>query len=157
MDRDGLVPDALDRDHADTEAGRARRHLELSHDLWHVVTGFGPDLPGELGLQAFYVAQVPAFLSLPAIAAGLLHILIRRPADYARAMDAISEGWQRGRRAANLVGLDWNSVLSWDLQELRRELGVEAYPGVPSSALRPRSYPPARADRVAYVAPRSAS
>lgn len=127
MDRDGLVPDVLDRSHPDTEEGRVRRHFELSHDLWHVVTGFGPELAGELGLQAFYLAQAPTFLSLPAIAAGLLHVLIYCPETYAGVMDAIAEGWRSGRAARSLVGLDWHTWLDRDLACLRAELGVRAY------------------------------
>jgi ubiquinone biosynthesis protein Coq4 len=30
-----------------------------THDIWHVVTGFHTDVAGELGLQAFYLAQFP--------------------------------------------------------------------------------------------------
>ncbi len=32
-------------------------HLYQTHDIWHVVTGWGNDLPGEVGLGGFYSAQ----------------------------------------------------------------------------------------------------
>lgn len=124
MDRDGLVPDVLDHGHPDTLEGRARRHLELSHDLWHVVTGFGPDLIGELGLQAFYLAQFPAFLSFPALSAGLLHVLLYRPEDYRHVMDAIASGWTRGKEAERLVGYDWHAALSRPLAHVQEELAL---------------------------------
>lgn len=54
----GLDPAALPRRPADTDIDWLSAHLYETHDLWHVVTGFGPDVAGELGLQAFYAAQV---------------------------------------------------------------------------------------------------
>ena len=34
--------------------------LRQTHDLWHVVTGFSTDVPGELGLKAFELAKPAA-------------------------------------------------------------------------------------------------
>ncbi|UBF28996.1 hypothetical protein K9N68_14835 [Kovacikia minuta CCNUW1] len=31
--------------------------MRQTHDIWHLITGFGTDLGGELGLQAFTLAQ----------------------------------------------------------------------------------------------------
>ena len=45
------------------EVGCFLHHLYQTHDVWHVVTGWGNDLPGEVGLGGFYAAQLgsPAF------------------------------------------------------------------------------------------------
>ena len=66
MDRNGLDPASIPSLPDDDEGKYVRAHLYETHDLWHVVTGFGTDVPGELGLQAFYQAQLPG--KLPAAA-----------------------------------------------------------------------------------------
>ena len=40
-----------------TDAEYVRAHLLEVHDIWHVLTGFGTQVAGELGLQAFSLAQ----------------------------------------------------------------------------------------------------
>jgi ubiquinone biosynthesis protein COQ4 len=53
-----------------------RAHLYESHDIWHVVTGFKTDVNGELGLQAFNMAQYPSRVAAWLIAGGLLNAVL---------------------------------------------------------------------------------
>lgn len=109
---------------ASTPGERLRVHLERSHDLWHVVTGFDTDVCGELGLQAFYSAQLPGAPPVAIISAGLLNGIIRDPADLSRRLAAISLGWRYGQAVAPLLGRDWATMLDRPLDEVRAELGV---------------------------------
>lgn len=100
-------------------------HLYETHDIWHVVTGFGPDIAGELGLQAFYLAQVEGPLPLAILSAGMLNS-IGNTDDVERRMDEIVRGWQLGRKARPLFGVRWDEMWSRPLAEIRREFGVDA-------------------------------
>src|SRR5262249_14399543 len=62
MVKNRLDPAALPRRPASDPVAYASAHLFETHDVWHVVTGFDTDVPGEVGLQAFYLAQLPARL-----------------------------------------------------------------------------------------------
>ena len=99
-------------------------HLYETHDLWHVVTGFGTDVAGELGLQAFYLAQFPALLSSAILAAGLLNTTLFTPDERERRMEAITLGWRLGRAAKPFFGVAWGELMSKPLSDVRRELGV---------------------------------
>lgn len=48
-------------------------HIGETHDIWHVVTGCDTDKPGEVQLEAFYIAQIaPDRLFLALLAKNLL-------------------------------------------------------------------------------------
>lgn len=101
-----------------------RNHLRETHDLWHVVTGFDTDIPGELGLQAFYCAQVKGPLPVLILSMGLLNTLFMAMDDLDDRMTAISHGFQLGKRTKSLFGLDFRAHFERPLADLRRELGL---------------------------------
>lgn len=107
-------------------------HLRETHDIWHTATGFDVDVAGELGLQAFYLAQFRANLALLLLAMGLLNTFFFELEDRHRRMDAIARGWQLGRRARPLFGFDWSANLTTPLSEIRKSLGIEE-PMTPSA------------------------
>ena len=106
-----------------------------SHDLWHVITGYGRDLVGEAGLLSFTYSQTQnrgiGFIVLVA------YIKAGRASPEARKM--IREAYRRGKRAAWLPAADWEALLERPLEEVRTTLKVvpvEAY-----SALRSEGSP----------------
>ena len=110
----------------DADADYAVNHLRETHDLWHTVTGFGVDVAGELGLQAFYLAQIRGPVPLILLAGGLLNGLRQGPAEVARRMDLIASGWRMGREARPLFGVDWAARWDEPLDDLRTELALAA-------------------------------
>lgn len=100
-------------------------HLYDTHDVWHVVTGFGTDVAGELGLQAFYLAQFPAKLGLTLLAAGFLNTLGPGFDDRDRRMREVVRGWLLGRTSAALFGVDWDALWDVPLAEVRARLRVD--------------------------------
>lgn len=120
----GLDPDALPDLPSPDRSSYFRAHLYETHDVWHVITGFAPDVAGELGLQAFYLAQLEGPLPVAILAAGLLNTLGTLGEARAR-MDAIVRGWELGNRARPFFGVRWADLLARPLAEVRRELGVE--------------------------------
>jgi len=110
---------------ANDDADFVMAHLFESHDVWHVVTGWGNDELGEVGLGGFYLAQ----LGLPLIALMLVLILIntitRRPTTLRARMDALVAGYQMGRSAQPLFGLRWNEMWEKPIAEIRQELQLD--------------------------------
>lgn len=126
LDERGLDPEDLPHRPSNTDTEWLRAHLFETHDLWHVATGFNTDVPGEAGLQAFYLAQFPG--RLPAV---LLSIVFANTFLYAfdqteARMDAITHGWQLGKRARQLLGVRWDELWSVPLAEVRTRLGIPA-------------------------------
>ncbi len=121
----GLDPEALPLLTADDPLTYLRAHLYETHDVWHVVTGFATDVAGELGLQAFYVAQVPGRLAPALVAGGLLNAVFYQWDERDARMRAIVRGWLLGKRARPLFGARWASMWEVPLDEVRRRFGVD--------------------------------
>jgi ubiquinone biosynthesis protein Coq4 len=102
-----------------------RAHLYETHDVWHAVTGFGTDLVGELGLQAFYLAQIPSPLPSLLLAVGFLRSGIYDSELTLSFMDALIRGWRMGRSSIPFFGLRWDEMWSLPLSEVRRRVGID--------------------------------
>jgi ubiquinone biosynthesis protein Coq4 len=102
-----------------------RAHLRETHDVWHVATGFATDVAGELGLQAFYLAQFRAPLALMLLTVGQLNTLFYAMDDRDARMRAIVRGWLLGKRARSLFGYRWAESWHRPLADVRRELGID--------------------------------
>jgi ubiquinone biosynthesis protein COQ4 len=119
---DGLVEASEDWLRHDIPADRRwfADRLRDTHDLWHVVTGYGRDLVGEASLLAFTYAQTrnPGIGFIVAVA----YLRARGEARWARRL--LRDGYSRGRRAAWLPGVEWESLLDQPLARVREQLGV---------------------------------
>jgi ubiquinone biosynthesis protein COQ4 len=125
MDLAGLDPASIPTLPDDDEGKYVRAHLYETHDLWHVATGFGTDVAGELGLQAFYQAQLPGKLFPAILASGLLNTLIYSFAQRDVRLREIARGWLLGRRSRPLFGVRWNDYLALPIEEVRARLGID--------------------------------
>lgn len=126
LDARGLDPADLPRRPADDGKAWVRAHLFETHDLWHVVTGFDTDVAGELGLQAFYLAQFPARLAAAILAIGFLNTFLYAFDDRDARVDAIARGWQLGKTARPFLGVRWADLWSLPLAEVRARLNITA-------------------------------
>ncbi len=131
MRRANLDPSAIPTLTAENEGEYVFAHYYETHDIWHAVTGFGVDKAGELGLQAFYLAQGPARLSAMILAAGLLELVIgdEQFDDRERRLTEIVRGYETGRRATNLFGVRWNEFWGVPLPALRERFRLGEYRG----------------------------
>jgi ubiquinone biosynthesis protein Coq4 len=120
-----LSPEDLVLVEGQTDLDFLRNHLRETHDLWHVVTGFETDVAGELGLQAFYLAQIHGPFPVMLLAVGMLNALLRELDDAPRRVEAIARGWLLGKRAAPLFGQRWAARWEEPLEDLRRELRID--------------------------------
>ena len=124
LDARGLDPADLPRRPAADGAAWVRAHLYETHDLWHVVTGFDTDVAGELGLQAFYLAQFPARLAAAILAIGFLNTFLYKFDERDARTDAIARGWQLGKAARPFLAVRWAELRALPLTEVRAQLGV---------------------------------
>jgi ubiquinone biosynthesis protein Coq4 len=102
-----------------------RAHMFETHDVWHAVTGFSTDIAGELGLQAFYLAQLPGRFPAVLLGGGILNTALFAWEDRDARMREIVRGWLLGRRARPLFGEDWASSWSTPLEQVRARLGLD--------------------------------
>src|SRR5665213_890150 len=106
------------------DPGRAwfRTRIEASHDMRHVLTGYGIDLFGETCLLAFRFGQT-CHVGIFVFAALALPILAFR--RQRRLMPAVHEAYRRGRAAKLLDLLPWEVALERPLVEIQWEFGLE--------------------------------
>jgi len=107
------------------EVGWLLNHLYQTHDIWHVVTGWGNDLPGEVGLGAFYCAQFgsPAFFGYM-LSLIFLNVVIRR-GDLNAILAALSAGYRGGQTAEPMFGADWDELWGLPFDEVRTRFAID--------------------------------
>jgi ubiquinone biosynthesis protein COQ4 len=104
--------------------------LRDTHDLWHVLTGYGRDQAGEAANLSFTLAQSWN----PGIALIVLAGVVIGPKDLTFSWARyLFSAWRRGRRATLMTAAPYERLLPLPLEEVRRQLGIqpanEAHPG----------------------------
>lgn len=110
------------RQEADVEHEWFYDRLNVMHDLWHVLTGYGTDELGEAALVAFSQAQIPN-RSFPILLAAAVWMGPKsRDLAWPR---YLWRAWRRGRRATLLTAAPYEELLPLPVPEVRRRLGIE--------------------------------
>jgi ubiquinone biosynthesis protein COQ4 len=97
-------------------------HLQVSHDLWHVLTGYGRDAIGEMCNLAFTRVQTRNRGFRLLIWMALLAMKRERP-DLPL-WKAANEGRRMGREAKWVLEHDVEALLPLPLEEVRRRLNI---------------------------------
>ncbi|MDB5438971.1 MAG: ubiquinone biosynthesis protein [Caulobacteraceae bacterium] len=108
------------------------RRLRDSHDVWHVLTGYGPDTLGEVCLAAFSYAQT-GMMGLGLIAIGALPRFknARNGQPYGR---SVIEAYRAGRTSGWLPAENYETLFAEPLERARARLGIvppDTYASVP--------------------------
>jgi ubiquinone biosynthesis protein Coq4 len=103
--------------------------LRQCHDIWHVVTGFDTSHEGEVGLQGFSLSQLHSPMSAIALAGTSIDMLFGpyTSSTIRGTMSALAAGWEMGQRSRPLFSVDWDAHWHRPLNEVRAELGVDAF------------------------------
>jgi ubiquinone biosynthesis protein Coq4 len=101
------------------------RRTRQTHDLWHVLAKFGADIPGEVGVQAFMLAQLRSPFSALLVVVGILHSIIYKPKVFHAVIESMFEGYRMGRECQPLIGLKLEEWLEENLEHLRLRLGIQ--------------------------------
>ncbi|MEP0755683.1 Coq4 family protein [Trichocoleus sp. Lan] len=100
--------------------------MRQTHDIWHTVTGFGTDPVGEIGLQAFTLAQNRSPLAVMLIAAITLNT-IKMNSDLNPLVSLIQQSYDLGDRAKPFLGQKWEEAWEKPLVDWRAELNVTPF------------------------------
>ena len=122
LDDNGITPDVFE---ALPEVGDERiawimLRMRQTHDLWHVVTGYAPDVPGEIVLQSFTFAQTGAPSALLLTVFGTLRWA---PAKRGH-LRAVARAYRRGKSARFLPPFRWEEHWAVPLAALRERLSL---------------------------------
>lgn len=133
MESEGLTPngiiDAAEEAgfdyHSPTQFEEFRQmfiHSEVSHDVWHVLSGYGRDTLGELCLLGFTHAQNrnPGFRLIVFI--GAIAAKFEQPS--LPIWRAINQGIDIGKKSAWLLEHDLEPLLPMPLEDVRRRLNI---------------------------------
>ncbi|WP_315859288.1 MULTISPECIES: Coq4 family protein [unclassified Cyanobium] len=128
LQRLNLTPESLiDPSPITTPAESITHRLRETHDIVHVLTGFGIDGPGELGLQAFNLAQVRSPLAVLLIFGGLLSTL-QDDEPLEPLLRALARGFEMGLAARCLISVKLEEGWERPVADWRRELGLPEAP-----------------------------
>ncbi|MGB5076544.1 MAG: Coq4 family protein [Sphingorhabdus sp.] len=132
MEREGLSAAGLEAEYAqfqnvgdvyDDVLDRYGDRLRDTHDMHHILTGYGRDALGEQCVLAFTYAQNRNLgVGFIAYAGGLE--LKNRVAPSAPIMKAVHEGYRIGNAAKNIVHEDIAALLIEPLADARKRLGI---------------------------------
>ena len=118
MRDNGLTPDIFHCEGGLTAQGYFIKRMRQTHDVWHAATGIGPDIPGELELQAFTLAQLWAPSMVILVLGGMVRSLFLHPTGIPRAI----RGFFRGLFARTLTDVPWEELWERPLSEVRAQL-----------------------------------
>jgi ubiquinone biosynthesis protein COQ4 len=133
-----------------TDEEYLRFRIRQTHDIVHVLTGFGTtDFPGELGMQAFHAAQTRRPFSLALVGFGFIRIILQ-PAELPETLRQVAKGLAMGFAAKSLVAERFEDDWTKPVEEWRKELGLvheasfdfEAYPSGARGARTPNNGAP---------------
>jgi len=136
---EGLAMDAEavdDRVNAEHPVAWLARRISDTHDIWHVITGYGTDALGEASILAFTYAQVPN-PGVAFIAFGASREFPKRNPGPAYGK-AIWEGYRRGKAAKSLICQDYEKLLAEPLDQVRKRLNITPKPVYDSIPLEAR-------------------
>jgi ubiquinone biosynthesis protein COQ4 len=107
---------------ADPDVRWMSERSQMTHDLWHVLSGYGADQLGESTLLLFSLAQTGGRANSILAFGANLRVLRERGLRW---IPYAWKAWHRGRRATWLQALPYEKLLPLPLEEVRRAAGLE--------------------------------
>jgi ubiquinone biosynthesis protein COQ4 len=113
----GITPDAFCEmpDFGDETAGYLVMRMRQTHDLWHVLAGYEPDVEGEVLLQAFTFGQTNAPSAALISTLGTLRHFVGKRGHMAR----MQRAYERGKATKRLAAFRWEDHWDRPLDEVR--------------------------------------
>ena len=120
----GLTPEVLiDAAPITTTSEFIRHRIGETHDIIHVLTGFGIDGCGEIGLQGFNLAQTRSALAVMLIFGSMISTL-QTGESLEPLLRALSRGFQMGLDADLVIAQKLEEGWDRPISEWRRELNL---------------------------------
>ena len=103
-----------------------RQRMRQTHDVWHVLTGWGTDEFEEVGIQGFTAGQYMSSMAAIIGAAAFLKSILRcRFNELELHVDNFCEGYGAGKRAENLLAVKWEDLWNESVDSLRKRYHIE--------------------------------
>jgi ubiquinone biosynthesis protein COQ4 len=107
-----------------SDASYIEARLSQTHDIWHIVTGFGVTGEDEIGLQAFHLPQFPYPLAIALLSSSLMSTLLFAPEELPALLESIYQGWTMGKLAKPLFAQKWEEGWDKPLAQWQAELNI---------------------------------
>lgn len=124
----GLSPDFFEDRSPKNFTEFVRLRLRHSHDIYHSITGLGTGELDEIALQGWTFAQYANnSQAIMLFAAALLRSVLSR--NYQKMIDFVgyfNRGYTSGKQAKNILAVKWENYWEIDIDEVRKELTIEA-------------------------------
>jgi len=124
MQQAGLQPDFYRSIAIEDDYSYIAMRMRQTHDVWHIITGFSTDLAGEVGLQAFSLAQIRSPLAVAIITASIAYAL-KSSIPLNPLVEKMQQGWWMGANAHPFLAQKWEEGWEKPLSEWRTTLKVE--------------------------------
>lgn len=111
----------------DSDTSYIENRWQQTHDIWHIITGFDTSEIGEIGLQAFYLAQFQLPLASMLIANALISATLLEPEALSPLLKAIAQGWEMGQTAKPLIAQKWEEAWEKPVTVWQAELNIQPY------------------------------
>jgi ubiquinone biosynthesis protein Coq4 len=108
----------------DSDTSYVENRWQQTHDIWHIITDFDTSEIGEIGLQAFYLAQFQLPLASMLIANALIATTAFQPEELSPLLGAIARGWEMGQTAKPLIAQKWEEAWEKPISVWQAELNV---------------------------------
>ena len=99
------------------------RRMANSHDLFHIVAGYGRDVIGEVGIVAYTAGQVP-LLPLKLL---LPYFMALKPSQPVAWFRFVRDCYRHGKGTPSLACVHYEELLPLPLSEVRRRIGVRSF------------------------------
>jgi ubiquinone biosynthesis protein Coq4 len=109
----------------ESDAQYVEFRLSQTHDIWHIITGFGASEVDEIGLQAFHLTQFPYPLGTMLVANSLISSTLLAPEQLPDLLDTIARGMQMGKTAQSLFAQKWEEGWEKPLTQWQAELNIQ--------------------------------
>ena len=97
------------------------------HDLWHITAGYQTTGLHEVAISGFQAAQFGHNYSAMFLAMVLTRMSLNPTAPASLMLDVILSAWTHGRETPPLLPVDWPTLWSLSVEDVRGKLGVQAY------------------------------
>ena len=127
LDREGVSPDTRDsvRYIDDEECAYVMQRYRECHDFYHALTGLPVMVEGEIALKAFEFANT----LLPMTGLSIFAVTRLKPAERQRFWSTyLPWALENGTRSKEIINIYWEEELESDVDDLKKELGIERPP-----------------------------
>jgi len=109
----------------------------VTHDMIHLLLGFATDLPGEIGVLAFAVAQGYSRTHCVALALAIVLYPLFAPRRVVDVFRELARGWRLGKQARFVLGERLEDRFAEPLTDVRRSLSLPVTTHAQADVLQP--------------------